>query len=106
LTSAFGRNPNEDGDKEVKDISADASTKESEQKPIREGKLRKVTKKEEGGKGKDGDVPREDTRSKAYSLKRGKQKAGKEKRKKQKLVKDGESKQMEILSSIFSGKES
>ena len=103
LTFAFGRNPNEDGDKED-------STKESANKSNREGKRRKVTKKEEDDKGTGGDVPLEDTtssrKSRAHSPKSGKKKAGKEKRKKRKLVKDGESKQMEILSSIFGGKES
>ena len=102
LTFAFGRNPNEDGDKED-------STKGSVHKSKREGKRRKVTKKEEDGKRREGDVPLEDTtsrKSRAHSPKSGKKKAGKEKRKKRKLVKDGESKQMEILSSIFGGKES
>ena len=102
LTFAFGRNPNEDGDKED-------STKGSVHESKREGKRRKVTKKEEDGKGREGDVPLEDTtsrKSRAHSPKSGKEKAGKEKRKKRKLVKDGESKQMEILSSIFGGKES
>lgn len=104
LTFAFGRNPNEGGDKEDT-----RSTKGSVHKSKREGKRRKMTRKEEDEKGRDDVVSLGDTtsrKSRAHSPKSGKKKAGKEKRKKRKLVKDGESKQMEILSSIFGGKES
>lgn len=83
--------------------------KEALHKSKREGKRRKMTRKEEDEKGRDDVVSLGDTtsrKSRAHSPKSGKKKAGKEKRKKRKLVKDGESKQMEILSSIFGGKES
>ena len=102
LTLAFRRNPDQDSnDKSKKDAAAIESAKAcDETRPKKKKKLRKVAKtkneeEEEVQQRRMDGVP-----------KSGKRKSEKSKKKKRKLVEDGESKQMEILSSIFGGTES
>ena len=100
---AFRRNPDEDGSEKTDEGAAAVAVGAKANDGVRLKKkkkkeLRKVgkTRKEEEvqQKGMDG-VP-----------KGGKRKSEKSKKKKRRLVKDGERKQMEILSSIFGGTES